>query len=168
MDAYSTKKRQEDGILSMALNAPNRVQQRSLSASKLEGLKQESEMAKQWHKKAADDFILTTSNCRGLQKDTKESRVWGGPDYRHVPPRDGQSSEYKNQLQALQRIGSEVTAKQEAIDKAMQNDYRQVRNTQPDTTVSSLQGWLQKYGSPRRQAEPEERWRSTSFKQRRL
>eukprot|EP00930_Biecheleria_cincta_P026454 TRINITY_DN18646_c0_g2_i2.p1 TRINITY_DN18646_c0_g2~~TRINITY_DN18646_c0_g2_i2.p1 ORF type:complete len:122 (+),score=24.08 TRINITY_DN18646_c0_g2_i2:77-442(+) len=82
MDAYSTKKRQEDGILSMALNAPNRVQQRSLSASKLEGLKQESEMAKQWHKKAADDFILTTSNCRGLQKDTKESRVWGGPDYR--------------------------------------------------------------------------------------
>ena len=38
----------------------------------------------------------------------------------------------------------------------MREDYRSVRQTRADTSVSSLSGWLEKYGRPNREAVPEE------------
>eukprot|EP00439_Symbiodinium_sp_Y106_P082570 s227_g22.t1 len=138
MDGYSSKKRAEDGICRLSLDAPHRLQQRSISASKLESMKQEAEMAKEWGK-----------------QDTLASRSWGGPKYRHVPPQDGQSADYQKSMRKMQSIASEISTKQASVDKAMQEDYRMVRNTRADTTaslstrsdfaqlLSSSGGWLE-------------------------
>eukprot|EP00434_Breviolum_minutum_P041529 symbB.v1.2.036942.t2/scaffold5335.1/size28330/5 len=167
MDGYSTKKRSEDGICRLSLDAPNRVQQRSISASRLEGMKQEAKMAREWGKKVKDDLHFQQGNVKALAKDTLASKTWGGPNYRHVAPNQAQSHEYQRSMQAMTAIAIDISTKQDAVEKAMREDYRSVHNTRADTSVSSLSAWLEKYGRPVRQAEPQERYRTTPCKQRR-
>ncbi|CAE7750903.1 unnamed protein product [Symbiodinium sp. KB8] len=168
MDGYSSKKRAEDGICRLSLDAPHRLQQRSISASKLESMKHEAEMAKEWGKQVKAELHLQQGNAKALQKDTLASRSWGGPKYRHVPPQDGQSADYQKSMRKMQSLASEISTKQASVDKAMQEDYRMVRNTRADTSVHSLAAWLEKYGKPSRQPEQQERFRTTPFKQRRI
>ncbi|CAE7539578.1 unnamed protein product [Symbiodinium necroappetens] len=168
MDGYSSKKRAEDGICRLSLDAPHRLQQRSISASKLESMKHEAEMAKEWGKQVKAELHLQQGNAKALQKDTLASRSWGGPKYRHVPPQDGQSADYQKSMRRMQSLASEISTKQASVDKAMQEDYRMVRNTRADTSVHSLAAWLEKYGKPSRQPEQQERFRTTPFKQRRI
>ncbi|CAE7514108.1 unnamed protein product [Symbiodinium natans] len=144
------------------------LQQRSVSASKLESMKQEAEMAKEWGKQVKADLYHQQGNAKALNKDTLASRSWGGPKYRHVPPHEGQSAEYQKSMRNMQSVASEIAAKQATVDKAMQDDYRMVRNTRADTSVHSLGAWLEKYGKPTRQPEQQERFRTVPFKQRRI
>ncbi|CAK9094778.1 unnamed protein product [Durusdinium trenchii] len=168
MDAISAKKRAEDGICRLSLDAPNRLQQRSISASRLEAMKQEAKMAREWGKKVKEDLHFQQGNVKALAKDTQQSKVWGGPNYRHVTPNEAQSAEYQRSMQAMKSIATDISAKQDAVDKAMREDYRTVRNTRADSSVTSLSAWLEKYGQPNRQAEPQERYRTTPHKQRRI
>jgi len=125
-------------------------------------------MAKEWGKQVKAELHLQQGNAKALQKDTLASRSWGGPKYRHVPPQDGQSADYQKSMRKMQSIASEISTKQASVDKAMQEDYRMVRNTRADTSVHSLAAWLEKYGKPSRQPEHQERFRTTPFKQRRI
>eukprot|EP00933_Yihiella_yeosuensis_P013310 TRINITY_DN12396_c0_g3_i1.p1 TRINITY_DN12396_c0_g3~~TRINITY_DN12396_c0_g3_i1.p1 ORF type:complete len:226 (-),score=29.36 TRINITY_DN12396_c0_g3_i1:135-758(-) len=167
MDAYSLEKRKQDGICSLTLNDPRRLQQRALSASKLETLKQELEQCKEFNKKAKEDWRDTMSNCKAQQKAIKQSYDWGGPRYTHVPPNDSQNSEYAGTMQGLHDRIAEQQAKHDSITKLMAEDYKGVRNTQPDQSVSGFAGWFAKYGTPKREEKQEERFRTISHTQRR-
>ncbi|CAE8708964.1 unnamed protein product [Polarella glacialis] len=168
MDSYSTKKRSEDGICSLTLNASHRLQQRSVSASRLETLKQEQEHVKEWNAKMKEDLVSQTSNVRALQRDLTESRQWGGPQYRHVPPHTGQTGEYKRSIGTLHQKIDEQTSKQEAYEKMRQEDSKNIQKTQPDTSMNNLSDWFKKYGEPNRKAELEERSRTIPLKPRRI
>jgi len=131
-------------------------------------MKQEAKMAREWGKKVKDDLHFQQGNVKALAKDTLASKTWGGPNYRHVAPNEAQSHEYQRSMQAMTAIAIDISTKQDAVEKAMREDYRSVHNTRADTSVSSLSAWLEKYGRPVRQAEPQERYRTTPCKQRRI
>eukprot|EP00928_Gymnodinium_smaydae_P091363 TRINITY_DN75080_c0_g1_i1.p1 TRINITY_DN75080_c0_g1~~TRINITY_DN75080_c0_g1_i1.p1 ORF type:complete len:217 (+),score=38.61 TRINITY_DN75080_c0_g1_i1:46-696(+) len=174
MDGYSLKKRQEDGICRLGLNAPERLKQRSHSTGQIATLKQEQKLAKEWHAQLKRDLSFQRSNICALHVAIKQSRDHGGPRYRHVGPVQGQErpSEYIQALSGLATASVDLAASKQQVDTLHKSITREQWNSldavkSGQQGVTSFEGWFAKYGEPKRQAELGEKFRTVCLPSRR-
>lgn len=166
MDEYTLKLRSEDSICRLALNTPARVAQRSLSASQVEKLRQEKDLAKGWHQALQNDRAIQHSNMCFLKRAIKQSRDFGGPSYKNVDNRE--QGIYSTVNSALSRSASEMIATQLEIKKAATSlDASQSQEGENEGQVRSLSQWFARYGEPKRQPSEQEKLRTFVKKPRR-
>mmetsp|Transcript_70064 Transcript_70064/g.130968 ORF Transcript_70064/g.130968 Transcript_70064/m.130968 type:complete len:191 (+) Transcript_70064:80-652(+) len=171
MDSHTIQKRSEDGICRLGMNSSSRLRQRALSASRVDILRQEQEVAGAWHGKLQKDMLEQKANIRALQKDLAECYIFGGPHYRHRPPKERLPSEYASNLQSLNHSFSDLQTKQDEIlqiDRSERMVLPKKVSSKPADGVAGMSQWFAKYGEPKRKAVLEERMRTVIVKPRRL
>lgn len=168
MDKLSVAKRSTDGICRLALNQPSRLEQREKQRSRIEALRQEQVIAKEWNAALANDMLKQKTNIKALHRAIKQSHDFGGPRYEHQPPTQGEErpSTYETALTGLRKSASASSTLRS--DERKLEDLAKSELMDEGTTVTSFNEWFEKYGTPIRISEARETTRTFADKPRKI